>query len=239
LTADELQLLSTIAYQVGIAIERARLAENATRLARAEERTRLAREIHDTLAQGLTAIALNIESAMHRLDKRPDEARERLERALSMARENLEEARRSVLDLRGASGLEGKPLAEALAGLARSFTSDTGIPVRVSAVQTERLPLRVEVELFRIAQEALTNVRKHAHAREVELGLRRRMSILTLTIRDDGRGFVSRLRRPDRHGIIGMRERAKLLGGRLMVASQPGQGTRVVATIRLTEGSDV
>src|SRR6266513_1864699 len=100
LTSEELRLLSTIANQVGIAIERARLAEDATRLARAEERARMAREIHDTLAQGLTAIALNIEGAMHRLESRPDQARERLERALAQTRENLEEARQSVLDLR-------------------------------------------------------------------------------------------------------------------------------------------
>src|SRR5215470_12807483 len=144
LTPDELQLLSTIAYQVGIAIERARLAEDATRLARAEERTRLAREIHDTLAQGLTAIALNIEGAMHRMDKHPEQARERLERALAMARENLEDARRSVLDLRSAARLEGKPLTEALAGLARSFTSDTGIPATVRAPNVGELPLRSE-----------------------------------------------------------------------------------------------
>src|SRR3979409_291858 len=93
LTTDELRLLSTIASQVGIAIERARLAENATRLARAEERTRLAREIHDTLAQGLTAIPLNIEGAMHRLESNPDPARERLGRAPAMAREKLGDAR--------------------------------------------------------------------------------------------------------------------------------------------------
>src|SRR5262249_16379277 len=128
LSADELRLLSTIAYQVGLAIERARLAEDAMGLARAEERTRLARGIHDTLAQGLTALALNIEGAMHRLETDPQQARERLERALAMARENLEDARRSVLDLRGAAQLEGKPLAEALASLARGFTSDTGVP---------------------------------------------------------------------------------------------------------------
>ncbi|MBV9545881.1 MAG: GAF domain-containing protein, partial [Chloroflexi bacterium] len=110
LTADELQLLSTIAYQVGIAVERARLAEDATRLARAEERTRIAREIHDTLAQGLTGIALNIEGALKRLESRPEQARERLELALAMARQNLDEARRSVLDLRS-TPLAGKPLA--------------------------------------------------------------------------------------------------------------------------------
>jgi two-component system, NarL family, sensor kinase len=237
LTSEELRLLSTIAYQVGIAIERARLAENATRLARAEERTRLAREIHDTLAQGLTAIALNIESAMHRLDKRPDEARERLRQALAMARENLEEARRSVLDLRSAAGLEGKPLAEALAGLARSFTSDTGIPVRVEASPTEQLPLRVEVELFRIAQEALTNVRKHAHAHEVEVALRRRGPTLSLSVRDDGVGFLTRSAYPDRHGLLGMRERAKLLGGRVEIRSVLGNGTRIVVRVPLSAES--
>jgi two-component system NarL family sensor kinase len=217
---------------VGIAIERARLAEDATRLARAEERTRLAREIHDTLAQGLTAIALNIEGAMHRLDKHPDEARERLQRALSMARENLEEARRSVLDLRNAARLEGKPLSESLASLARAFTSDTGVPVTVQASNVDGLSLRTESEIFRIAQEALMNVRKHAHAHRVEIGLRRRGGRLTLSVRDDGVGFsVRRPRSDDSHGLIGMRERAKLLGGRVTVSSAPGKGTRVIARV--------
>ncbi|MBV9133303.1 MAG: GAF domain-containing sensor histidine kinase [Chloroflexi bacterium] len=234
LTPDELQLLSTIAYQVGIAIERARLAEDATRLARAEERTRLAREIHDTLAQGLTAIALNIEGAMHRMDKHPDQARERLTRALAMARENLEDARRSVLDLRGGTGLDGKPLAEALNGLARAFTSDTGVPATVKAGNMGSLPLRTEMELYRIAQEALTNVRKHAHAHSVEISLRRRGAALTLSVRDDGRGFVRATRTSTTdggQGLIGMRERARLLGGQLRISSAPERGTAVIARI--------
>jgi two-component system NarL family sensor kinase len=234
LTAEELRLLSTIAFQVGMAIERARLAEDAMGLARAEERARLAREIHDTLAQGLTAIALNIEGAMHRLETNPDQARERLERALAMARENLEDARRSVLDLRGAAQLEGKPLAEALAGLARAFTSDTGIPATVQASNLDGLPLRTESELFRIAQEALTNVRKHARAHSVEIALRRRGTTLTLSVRDDGRGFsVTRGAQGDGQGVVGMRERARLLGGRLQISSAPGQGTRVTARVPL------
>jgi two-component system, NarL family, sensor kinase len=231
LTAEELQLLSTIAYQVGMAVERAYLAEDATRLARAEERTRLAREIHDTLAQGLTAIALNIEGAMHRLDS-PEQARQRLEQALAIARENLEDARRSVLDLRGSARLQGKPLAEALGGLARSFTSETGVPASVRADGVDGLSLRTESELFRIAQEALTNVRKHARAHAVEIVLRRRGSDLVLTVRDDGSGFSMRTARAgDGQGLIGMRERAKLLGGRLEVRSAPGKGTRVTARV--------
>jgi two-component system NarL family sensor kinase len=237
LTGDELQLLSTIAYQVGLAIERARLAEDATGLARAEERARLAREIHDTLAQGLTAIALNIEGAMHRLQSHPDQARERLERALAMARENLEDARRSVLDLRGAAQLEGKPLAEALAGLARAFTSDTGVPATVEASNVDGLSLRIESELFRIAQEALTNVRKHARAHGVRIVLRRRGAAVTLFVRDDGRGFEARsAQHADGHGLMGMRERARLLGGRLQIKSAPGQGTQVTVRVPLEPG---
>jgi two-component system NarL family sensor kinase len=233
LSAAELRLLSTIAAQVGVAIERARLAENATRLARAEERARLAREIHDTLAQGLTAIALYIESAMHRLDTHPDQAREPLARALTIARENLEEARRSVLDLRTAAGLAGKPLPEALAGLARTFTSDTGIPVHLQIELAEVLPLRVEAELYRIAQEAFTNVRKHAHAHQVVLGLRRTGSRVVLSVRDDGQGFVSGPLPPagPRQGLIGMRERARLLGGSLEIRHLARGGTRISARV--------
>ncbi|MBV9173657.1 MAG: GAF domain-containing sensor histidine kinase [Chloroflexi bacterium] len=233
LTADELQLLSTIAYQVGIAVERARLAEDATRLARAEERTRIAREIHDTLAQGLTGIALNIEGALKRLESRPEQARERLELALAMARQNLDEARRSVLDLRS-TPLAGKPLAEALTGLARGFTSATGVPVEVQADSSlPPLPLRTEAELFRIAQEALTNVRKHARARSVKLTLRRRGGAVVLTLEDDGRGFSPRSPSSGQ-GVIGMRERARLVGGTLHITSARDRGTRVTARVPLS-----
>ncbi len=93
------------------------------------------------------------------------------------------------------------------------------------------LPLRTESELFRIAQEALTNIRKHAHAHKVEIGLRRRGRRLTLSVTDDGVGFLARTRRGDGHGVIGMRERAKLLGGRLEVSSAPGKGTRLVTRV--------
>src|SRR5204862_2653903 len=162
---------ATIAYQVGIAVERARLADESTRLARAEERTRIAREIHDTLAQGLTAIGLDIEGALRHLEDSPERARERLGRALTTTRESLEEARRSVLDLRAAP-LAGRPLAEALAALGRAFTSARGVRVHVAASGDVRLPLRAEAELYRVAPAALANARQHAHATEVEAALR-------------------------------------------------------------------
>jgi two-component system NarL family sensor kinase len=225
LTADELRLLGTIAYQVGIAVERARLAEESARLARAEERTRIAREIHDTLAQGLTAIGLDVEGALRHLDS-PDRARPRLERALATARESLEEARRSVLDLRAAP-LAGRPLAEALAALGRAFTSETGVRVNVRVVGAVELPLRAETELYRVAQEALANVRKHAEATRVEVALRGAPGAVSLSVRDDGVGFDPGAVGERGHGLIGMRERARLAGGRLRITSRPGHGTRV------------
>jgi two-component system NarL family sensor kinase len=230
LTADELRLLGTIAYQVGIAVERARLAEDSARLARAEERTRLAREIHDTLAQGLTAIGLDLEGALRHLGDSPEVARERLERALATTRHSLEEARRSVLDLRAAP-LAGRPLAEALTALGRAFTSQTGVRVRVRAEAPVGLPLRAEAELYRIAQEALANVRQHAHATAVEVSLRASGRQVVLSVRDDGVGFEPGRAAADRHGLVGMRERARLLGGTLRVASRSGRGTTVAARV--------
>src|SRR6266545_2944470 len=142
LSEEELSLLATIAYQVGIAVERARLAEESMRLARAEERTRIAREIHDTLAQDLTAIGLDIEGALRHVDDNPGQARERLQRALTTTRTSLEEARRSVLDLR-AGPPDGRSLPDAIAALSRSFISDTGVQVRLRFAYAQPLPLRL------------------------------------------------------------------------------------------------
>ncbi|HEU5300082.1 MAG TPA: GAF domain-containing sensor histidine kinase [bacterium] len=237
LTDEELHLLSTIAYQVGIAIERARLADESTQLARTEERARLAREIHDTLAQGLTAIALHVESALHHLTGDPARARQRLERALQTARESLEEARHSVLDLRGGPPA-GKPLPAALRALARAFISETGIRVQVASDLPHALPLRVEAELFRIAQEALANVQRHASATEAAISLRLRGGRVRLAIGDNGRGFDPRAVPADRQGLVGMRERAELLGGTLRVTSRrrTPSGTTVTAVIPLGAG---
>ena len=207
LSARELRLLSTIGLQLGVAIERARLAEANAAHARADERTRIAREIHDTIAQSLTAIALQIESG-------------NTGDALRVTRETLEQARRSVMNLR-AEPLAGKPLAQALALLAREFTSRSGIRVTLDLRDCE-LPLDVEAELYRIAQQALDNVQQHAHAKNVRLALQCTKSMATLTIADDGIGFDAKRVRADRHGIRGMRERARVAGGKLRITSEGG-----------------
>ena len=226
LTKSELRLLGTIGLQVGIAIERSRLAEESAMLARADERARLAREIHDTLAQGLAALALQIETALRNVGRDPDRVRERLEQALKTARTNLDEARRSVTELR-AGATSGKPLVQALASLVREFTSESGIRVTFSTTGTCSLNRAAEAELFRIAQQALANVLQHAHATSVAVMLACGKKNATLTIEDDGRGFDPRRVPDDRHGIVGMRERARVAGGSLRIASGQKKGTRV------------
>ena len=229
LTRRELDLLSTIASQVGVAIERARLAEEGVRLARTDERTRIARDLHDTLTQGLTAIGLHLEAALAGVAD-PD-PRGELERALDVTRTSLDEARRALRALRG-SPLNGRPLPDAIAGIGRELTAETGVRVHVRSNTRSPLPPAIEEQLFRIATEALTNVRRHAHARDVDVTLTQKGREIRLTIADDGEGFARRTR-GEGFGIEGMRERARLLAGRLSVRSNPGGGTQVVATIPL------
>lgn len=231
LTKAELRLLATIGLQVSIAIERARLAEESAMLVRADERTRLAREIHDTLAQGLAALTLQIETALQHVGRDPDRVRERMEKALATARASLDEARRSVTALR-AGATSGKPLAQALAAFAREMTSESGIRVSFETRGVCALDPAAEEELFRIAQQALTNVRQHAQARTASVTLECTKRKAQLTIEDDGIGFDVRKIPAERHGITGMRERARAAGGTLRIASKRGDGTRVTAAVR-------
>ncbi|MGH9371908.1 MAG: GAF domain-containing protein [Vicinamibacterales bacterium] len=228
LTRRELDLLSTIASQVGVAIERARLADESVHVARTEERTRLARELNDTLAQGLTAIGLHIETAMGGLQPQAP-AVAPLARALELSRSAIDEARGSIRQLRSAGS---PPLPAVLAALAHDFASDTGIRVHVGSAGEIALPPGHEDEVLRIATESLTNIRKHAHATDVEISLSAAGGRLRLAIADNGRGFNTRARTTG-FGLVGMRERARSIGGRLHVAARPRRGTRLVLTIPL------
>ncbi len=233
LSPEDLQLLYTVGDLLSIAVERARLFAESTRLGAVEERNRLAREIHDTLAQGLTATALQLESADALLDAGSERAHEPLRRALSLTHSNLEEARRSVLDLRAAP-LEGRPLSEALRALVDRWEAQTGISARYRAVNGSRpLPPSVEAALYRICQEALTNVATHAEAGRVIVRLVATPEQVRLAVEDDGRGFETSKVPGDRHGLVGMRERAEVLGGALEVHSEKGAGTRIEATVPL------
>jgi two-component system NarL family sensor kinase len=250
LAEEELQLLHIIGDQIGLAIQRARLSaehtQSAARLATIEERNRLAREIHDTLAQGLAAITLQLETADLLTTSRPERAHEAILRALALARENLEEARRSVIDLRAAP-LQDRTLPEALAALVQeTATKDIEIEYRsIPSSDFPVLPPRLEAGVYRIAQEALSNVYKHARAQHISLTLSIEEDELCLYIQDDGCGF-----NPDEvtqfsstgglngghFGLTGMSERVKLLGGTLCISSEPGAGTCIAACVPLEEG---
>ena len=220
----QLRILSAAGAQIGLAVERARLAERDADRARTEERAHLAREVHDTLAQDLVAIALSLEGSLRHLD--PSHAAQGgVTQALATARASLERARSSVLALRSET-LAGKSLELALSDLARRFTSETGIPIALGIDEHESLDAPVEREVYRIAAEALTNVRRHAHAARVSVDLHRENGATLLSIRDDGIGFAMRPA-GDRFGLVGMEERARTVGARLRVESTPGAGTLV------------
>lgn len=232
-TPDTLLLLSAVGAQLGTAIERARLSQQAVMLAAVEERNRIAREIHDTLAQGLTAITLHLEAAQALAEPRPAVAQRKIAQALALARTNLEEARRSVLNLRAAP-LQGRTLPEAIELLAQQFTLETGIIVTTAIDIRSRLSSARENGLFRIVQEALTNVRKHAAASQIRIQIQQTEAELRLIIEDDGVGFEPEQVTPTAasgFGITGMTERAHLMGGQLTVHSAPATGTRVTVSI--------
>ncbi len=234
LSPDDLRLLYTVGDMLSSSIERARLFARSAQLGAVEERNRLAREIHDTLAQGLAAATLYLESADVALEEgRVDRAQRQLRQALGLTRTNLEEARRSVLDLRAAP-LQGRNLVRALNELAAAARQRWGLAVSVEIVGGGRpLPARLEVGLYRIAQEALTNVARHAGAAHAMVALTVTPDAISLSVADDGRGFDPGQVEGQRFGLIGLQERAQLLGGRLEIESAEGRGTRLTVTAPL------
>ena len=237
LSAADLRLLYTVGDLVSIAVERARLFARQAEFGATVERNRLAREIHDTLAQGLAAITMQLETAdaLLEADAGPAQARPAVNQALNLARANLEEARRSVLDLRAAP-LEGRTLAQALAALADEESAKGAVPVRFHTTGGSRpLPNRVEAGLYRIAQEAVTNALRHASARAIRVKLLAQPAHVRLVVADDGRGFDASSLPAGRYGLAGISERAHLLGGQLTLQTSPGQGTRLEIVVPLGE----
>jgi two-component system NarL family sensor kinase len=233
LTSDDLRLLYTIGDMLSIAIERARLFANSAEIGAVEERNRLAREIHDTLAQGLSAIALQLETAdaLIEANASSEQIQQALNQALSLTRVNLEEARRSVLDLRAAT-LEGRTLPQVLESLAENYNSKGLFRATYKEKGPIRpLPVRIETGIYRIAQEALVNVAQHANASQVLIRLITKPSQVTFSVEDDGIGFDPNKIPDERFGLIGLNERAKLLGGNLQIRSSPNEGTKVIVHI--------
>jgi signal transduction histidine kinase len=199
----------------------------------------MAHEIHDTLAQGFTSIVMNLEAAEGDVPPSSTRAQHHLDQARLTARESLTEARRLVWALRP-EALESASLPEALGRLAKRWSEESGVSAGVSTTGTPcPLPSEVEVMLFRVAQEALNNARKHARgASRVALTLSYMGETVALDVRDDGEGFdpareAGRVR--DREsggfGLKGMRERVEGVGGVLSVESAPGEGSTLTVEL--------
>ncbi len=229
----DVEVMTLFAHQAAVAIENARLYEQARTLAVAEERNRMAREIHDTLAQGFTGILLQLQVAESLLDGEEPDARARLQRAQELARSSLREARRSVWNLRP-STLQGRTLPEALGDYLTEWRGQTGIGTKL-VLRGEARPLApgTEETLLRVAQESLNNAYKHARAAHVEVTLTIAPGKVTLRVCDDGIGIGEVARPSDGggFGLVSMRERAGRLGGTLEIESSPGQGTCVQVVV--------
>ena len=237
----------TLGQQIGAALQHselyvaleqrgAELGRASASILRAEEaeRRRIARELHDETGQVLTAIRLELGLLARQVEGNVP-AREALDRALSLTGRALETIRATVRGLRPAA-LDDLGLVPAVESLAEEFSGRTGIAVDCDAKPNGDLPPEVEVALYRIFQEALTNVARHAEAKHVRASLQRDDREVVLVVEDDGRGFdPSKVAKAGdaRAGLAGMRERLLGLGGRLDVKSAPGQGVRLEARMPL------
>ncbi|HEY0083721.1 MAG TPA: two-component regulator propeller domain-containing protein [Pyrinomonadaceae bacterium] len=207
-----------------------------------DERNRIARELHDSLAQGFTSISIQLEAVSAKMGAPHDAAREHLNQARLLVRSSLAEARRTVRALRSEL-LEAGDLAAALSQVAGQLTAGTNVSAQVTATGATRpLPARIESNLLRVGQEALTNAVRHAGALTVRARVEYGDGQVTLRIEDDGQGFDVHTTDASSHGggfgLRGMRERLTQIGGTLSVESLPGRGTQITATVPLGENGN-
>jgi len=228
---EEIELAQALAHQAMLAIQLNEFAEQSRQAAILEERNRMARDIHDTLAQGFTGVIVQLEAVEDAIACcRRKEANEHLRRASELARQSLNEARRSVHALRP-QALQRGNFWEALKGIVKNTTAGTTLHTRFELRgKLRELPLVWEENLLHIGQEALTNALKYARPRNFETRLICNTKELRLELRDDGGGFKINGRH-DGFGLAGMRERVEQMGGQLKVTSSRGKGTKVIVTL--------
>jgi signal transduction histidine kinase len=234
-TDNDLRLAETFATRAAVAVDLSeRIARDALRRvveAQELERRRLSRELHDETGQALTSILLGLRSLEESLET--DDARAATAGLRELVVATLQDVRRLAVELRP-SALDDFGLVAALEHLTASFQKQTGLQVDLGVALGEgRLPGEVETALYRIVQESLTNVVKHARARRVSIALTRMQHSVKAVVEDDGQGFDPENTREGGFGVVGMRERLSLLGGRLRVESRPGAGTTIAADVPL------
>jgi signal transduction histidine kinase len=226
------QLIEMLAVHAALAIEKTRLYERSRELSIVEERNRLARELHDSVTQKLFGVTLTAESAATVVDRDPKEARQQLQRVQQLAREAMEELRSLIFELRPPQ-VETEGLATALRKHVDVLQRVHGHAVALTLDGDAELSTPGDGEVLRIAQEALQNAVRHAGAERIDVSLQTDNGHLRLAITDDGAGFdpADPALRARRLGLTSMEERARALGGRLTIASRPGEGTTVTLEV--------
>jgi len=233
---DDVRLAETLVARAAIAVDLSeRVSRDALRRvvdAQELERARLARELHDETGQALTSILLGLKHLDDVIET--DDAREATAALRELVVTTLQDVRRLAVELRP-SALDDFGLVPAIERLAGTLAEQSELVVDLEArLGEQRLPAEAETALYRIVQEALTNVVKHASARRVSITLVRKEGFAVVVVEDDGQGFDPRTTRTGSLGFVGMRERVELVGGRLTVESAPGAGTTVAAEVPVT-----
>jgi nitrate/nitrite-specific signal transduction histidine kinase len=229
---DDLRLFTALAQRAAIAIENAQLYEQAQELAMVEERQRLARDLHDAVSQTLFSASMIADVLPLLWERNPKEGRRRLEELRRLTRGAQAEMRTLLFELRPAT-LAETSLSDLLRQLCEAITGRARLQVALEVEGDCTLPPDINMTLYRIAQEALNNVVKHAEAEQVTVTLHRTPEQVELRVYDDGRGFDPSDIPPDHLGVGIMRERAKASGADLTIESSPGQGTEI--TVRWTD----
>ena len=229
-TERHVTLALAIANQAAIAIENARLYAQAQELAALEERQKLARELHDSVSQALYGIALGLHTARIQLDRDPRKLPEWLDYLLSLAEAALDEMRALIFELRP-EALESEGLVAALSKQGAALQARHDMTVQTDLGEEPALPLKAKQELYRIAQEALHNTVKHAHASKVDLRLSQTSNAVILAVCDGGVGFDPLGSFPGHLGLRSMQERVANLGGTFEMESTTGTGTRISVRI--------
>jgi PAS domain S-box-containing protein len=258
-TAEDEHLITILASQAALAIENAQLFDSQRRAravaelqrerlreltqrivsAQEEERLRISRELHDEAGQALTSLKISLDLIRVGLPAEQEALRARLAGVAALADETMETLRTLAHDLRP-PGLDAFGLNVALEGLCYDFGARTQLPVTYRGLELPELPTAVALSMYRLVQEALTNIAKHADARQAQVELTRDDGYLCVDVVDDGKGFVPETEAEDPRrrggiGLVSMRERAELLGGTLQIETSPGQGTRLTARIPLEQ----
>lgn len=227
-TEEDEELLSILAQHAAIALTNARLYERSRELTIAEERSRLAHELHDAVSQKLFSLRLTAQAAAALVDRDPARAKGELQQVAALAAEATEELRAAVVELRPAA-LDEDGLINTLRTQIHVLDRAHSATVTFDTCGMKALPAAQEEALLRVAQEALHNALRHSGAKKVDVVLARRGQGAVLSITDSGKGFEPReIRRAGRHlGLVSMRDRASGVGGRLRVVSAPGKGTTI------------